>query len=309
MSKKEFVPENILWCMDIDQTLAGGVVRAHLLFYNDELNLGMSPEEIDEAGKIYPHTFKVPQIKKYKEENKTEFQAARNKILVSETVNKEFALIAGADSALFFLLATYSKLLTYYTVRPSEIKDLTIEWLDEKHLPHPENVVMCLDPKDKIKKILIDAKYTNTKPILFDDGLEKLVVACEQLASDFELMEKQGQVIRDLVANKVLINDADFMKQQTEILARFYDIEPDKNITTYEQLIHDIEPEKIIMTCEQLIGDFEFMAEYKEIIQHLVIVGYGFNNVNEFIERGDKIGISIMHVENWEVLSYLWQEK
>lgn len=240
MSKKEFEPDSFGLYMDVDDTSAQDIVARHMEIYNEELALGMSQEDITTANQQHKKTFDVPQIIEFRKrspEAETEFQRVRASIRISVPVHAGFTMVPFADQAMHYLAQEYDQGLAHYTVRKEEVEKTTKEWLKKNNLPNSESVVICENPKDKIIKIIVDAKSKNKKPILFDDSISDLVKACEELANDAK-----------------------------------------------------------------------FMNEFGEVFEHLVIVGFGFDNVDQFIKRGDEIGVSIMHLQSWQVLSFLWKK-
>lgn len=174
---------------DVDQTLAGGIVRTHLTFYNERLNLGMSAQEIAAADGLYPSTLVVPQILNFiaqGESAKTLFESVRREIRTSREVHLGFIPIQDSQNGVKQLLHN-GEMGGYYTVRPFEIEGTTKEWLKKERFPKPGKVIICSDPKTKLQLIvqqLIVPGRPDKQVVLIDDGLDKLVTAAQELAAN-----------------------------------------------------------------------------------------------------------------------------
>lgn len=163
-----------LIALDIDQTLAGGVVQAHLRSYNRMLGLGMSEREIMQANELYRKTFDVPQIIEYRERHEDRFQAARKDILQSQQVNAELLPIDGSAEAINLLLSTYAH-LGYYTVRPPQMLGVTKSWLANHRFPNAEETFITKDHADKIRTVNSAGKALESDPVLIDDSFKDLL--------------------------------------------------------------------------------------------------------------------------------------
>jgi len=162
-----------LAALDIDQTLAGGIVVAHMRFYNTQLGLGMSESQILSCGKKYRKTFDVPQIIQYRAVHEDAFQQVRSQIRASEQVNSDFELIPGVLPAMGMLVQACMR-LEYFTVRPMETKPVTMSWLRKMGLPNSQTVHISRDHRNKLQQIH-DATSINESAILIDDSIEPLV--------------------------------------------------------------------------------------------------------------------------------------
>lgn len=206
-----------LLALDVDQTLAGGLVVAHLRFYNKELNLGMTESEIQEAGKLYRKTFDVPQIIAYRAQDEAGFQQARDRVRSSDQVNLDLELIPGTREAVNFMLSTFLQ-VGYFTVRPPETLSATQLWLSQKDMPHPEQVIICDDHEDKIIKVLAALKSANNTAILVDDSLAELLQAVRMLVEKGEYTREQmGRITFVGFGISDLQKQAQFSQQGAEL--------------------------------------------------------------------------------------------
>lgn len=163
-----------LIALDIDQTLAGGVVQAHLRSYNRLLGLGMSEREIMQANSTFRKTFDVPQIIDFRARHEDRFQAARKDILKSKQVNAELLPIDGSAEAVTLLLSTYAH-LGYYTVRPPEMLEVTKSWLANHRFPNVEETFITQDHADKIRTVNSAGEALESDPVLIDDSFKDLL--------------------------------------------------------------------------------------------------------------------------------------
>lgn len=193
------MPKNVVAC-DIDQTLAGGVVKAHLLTYNSELYLAMDIDQIEEADKRYAKTFDVPQIQEYRARGDTaekRFQEVRTFIRTSPEVHLNFSPLPSAATGVMLLIDDKNtKFKGYYTVRPKEIKNTTREWLRRNQLPYPEQTTICDSHEDKLRKVLADSLHgekqsqlTNTKIVIIDDSVKQLTEAAYNLVHTNKILQ------------------------------------------------------------------------------------------------------------------------
>lgn len=184
--------------LDIDQTLAGGVVEAHMRLYNKRLDLGLSELAI-QATKEYKKTFDVPEIMGYRnpedsslqEEREASFQAVRAEIRTSPEVHLDLQTLPGSRDGVETLIQTLAKVqdVAYYTVRPHEVAGATKEWLAKHNYPHAENVVICDSPEDKLKRIITDLVLSEPEEargsvLLVDDSLKDLLSAATVIEQD-----------------------------------------------------------------------------------------------------------------------------
>lgn len=175
-----------LAAIDIDQTIAGGIVKAHLRFYNTALDLQLSEDDLQASSQQYPKTFEVPHIIEYRaksDEHERLFQAARAQIRASEQVNLDLEPIPGSREALDLLLSTYSHALQYFTVRPPEIEQMTRVWLARHQFVESESVIICTDHLDKLQKVL-RAVSPDQKVVLIDDSAKDLLEAATLHAAE-----------------------------------------------------------------------------------------------------------------------------
>ncbi|MDP2637522.1 MAG: hypothetical protein Q8P26_00480 [Candidatus Levybacteria bacterium] len=177
--------------LDVDQTLASGVVPAHMTLYNERLDLKMTTEEIEKTHR-FPKTFDVPQIIEHRgkgKEQEDEFQRVRAEIRTSESVHLALIELPGSVGGVLNLLNNDSQIIFggYYSVRPTEVESATRQWLKMKNFPNPENVIICEDPKGKLTRIInnhlgINANGSNV--ILIDDSLKELTEAAKTMVSE-----------------------------------------------------------------------------------------------------------------------------
>lgn len=185
---------------DIDHTLAEGVVQAHMTIYNELLELGMTAEEIAEAGGRYGKTFDVPQIIKARSEDEPRFQEARAEVRNSPEMHLALTELPFSSDQVRALLDNRECIQGgYYTVRPTEVEEATKQWLKNKDFPDSERVLICKDPKDKLEKILVDHVPDGdgeASVILIDDSLPDLEVAARELVAERpELRGKFAQLV------------------------------------------------------------------------------------------------------------------
>ena len=181
--------KNVLLALDIDQTLAGGVVQAHLRTYNRELGLGMSEQEIMQANVQYRKTFDVPQIIEYRIKNEDRFQSVRKELLTSKQVNMDLLPIDGSVEAIQLLLSTYAH-VGYYTVRPSNMLDVTKTWLANHRFPNAQATHITRDHADKIQTVNVDGTSKDVQPVLIDDSFKDLleVALFQNILNDLKLV-------------------------------------------------------------------------------------------------------------------------
>ena len=201
---------NNILLLDIDQTLAGGIIAAHLKSYNQKLNLGMTVKQINEADKKYKKTFDVPQIIRYRQQNpqaEQNFQAVRNKIRTSKQVHLDFSPLPQAIDGINSLLKYGFKFGGYYSVRPPTVFSTTKRWLKQHNFPNPNNVTICQDPQDKLSKILSDWQLFNGKIVLIDDGAAEL----------FSLINTQPK-FKQLKKSLILVNFGSKQKINSQVI-------------------------------------------------------------------------------------------
>lgn len=171
---------------DIDQTLTGGLVSAHIRKYNRELDLGMTTEEEKESEK-YPKTFDVPAIHAWRKNGQyaeARFQEVRSIIRTSPEVHRNLVLLPGLPEGVMTVVNDSLMHGGYYTVRPQEVKEATHEWLSSNQLPNSQKVILCDSHEDKVRRILIDfivGKKSISDVVLIDDSAEQLVSAVDSL--------------------------------------------------------------------------------------------------------------------------------
>lgn len=189
---------------DVDQTLAGGVVAAHLRVYNQALDLGMTPDDILAADRTFLKTFDVPQIAGFRTsgtDSERRFQEVRATIRTSNQVHMDLTTLPGAQEGVVQLLQDQSIIFGgYYTVRPREIEGTTKKWLVEHGFPLPNSVTICENHLDKLTRILNDHilnRSQNTgKVVLIDDSEKGLIEAAQQLVnSDQNMVDPMRQLV------------------------------------------------------------------------------------------------------------------
>lgn len=190
--------------LDVDQTLAGGVVAAHLRVYNQALDLGMTPVDILTADRTYPKTFDVRQIddfRKYATDGERRFQEVRQTIRTSDEVHMDLTPLPGSKEGANRLLAGNNIVFGgYYTVRPPEIEGTTKKWLGKHGFPSPNRVITCENHLDKLTRILNDhvlnRSQNTSKVVLIDDSEKGLIDAAEQLVhSDQTMVEPMRHLV------------------------------------------------------------------------------------------------------------------
>jgi hypothetical protein len=166
---------NNLFRFDIDQTLNDpkDLVRVHMLFYNEALDLRMTQHEIVNAARAYRKTFDVPQIIEYRAKNEDGFQEARDNVRKSLKSNMEFAVNPGAVEGVQRLASVSPKKIGYATVRPyvSGMERVTKQWLRESGFPEYESVEICENPTDKLVKVITAAGHARLPVVLVDDNM------------------------------------------------------------------------------------------------------------------------------------------
>lgn len=174
---------NVHIALDIDQTLAGGVVSAHMRHYNERLGLGIAAETIEVLDSQYAKTFDVPEIADYRKKDEDGFQKVRAEIRTSEQVHLDFKTLPGSIDGALALLEHAS--LSYYSVRPAEVEGATREWLRKHGFPNPEDVVICDSHEDKLRRIAVDHLADNPEKtiVLIDDSHKQLAEAAEAIVA------------------------------------------------------------------------------------------------------------------------------
>lgn len=179
---------------DIDQTLAGGIVKAHLMYYDPALGLNLTQQEIDKADINYLKTFDHPAIKGYRltDGGEPKFQAERHKIRTSPEVHLNLTPIPGSIDGILDMMAHGIMHGGYYTVRPLEVEPATRRWLENHGYPNHTEVVMCETPQDKLEKIIgnvvLDASGNVLQGVsrvfLVDDSVPDLTKAALKIAEE-----------------------------------------------------------------------------------------------------------------------------
>lgn len=195
---RSFYPKKVY--MDVDQTLAGGVVVAHMRLYNERLGLGMTADRIL-ACESYGKTFDVEEIKAFRKIGEDDFQRVREEIRTSHEVHMNLTAIPWSVEGVRRLrVAQGAEFVGYRSVRPSELEKsrTTQQWLDLNGYPDPENTVICDTPKHKLDLILDEQKKNVGEAVLFDDSIKDLVPGL------IELVEEQP-MRRNLAERLVLV--------------------------------------------------------------------------------------------------------
>lgn len=213
--------ERAVFAFDIDQTLAGGVVSAHMRHYNQRFSLDMTEEQI-EAADGYAKTFDHPLIQSFREQNRhllgewptvpatigtysreqaeQLFQRARAEIRTSALVHMALKTLPGSIDAVQRIVDStrlngMNRFGGYYSVRPDTLTDTTIHWLTENKALSPEKVVICEDPRDKIEKLFEDWSTPDEDGdlpaiVVIDDSHKNLAEASEKIVSEDPDMKK-----------------------------------------------------------------------------------------------------------------------
>lgn len=168
----------MLFVIDIDGTIAG----ASSIFgeyFNQELGLGLSPEEVQKI-RWYNSLRKHPAIIAYRKQNNERFLEAwvEYREYVPAMLARE--VIAGAVEGVRFLAKKGE--IQYITIRISQdqevnaqIQDATRQWLDKHNFPHPESVIFCSSFQEKLELI---AHQLLTPIILIDDRCSTDLLTC-----------------------------------------------------------------------------------------------------------------------------------
>lgn len=221
--------------LDIDQTLAGGVVPAHMGLYNERLGLGMRVGQIAETEK-YKKTFDVPQVIGFRgqgEKAEKRFQEVRAEIRTSHGVHLAFNelpfSVEGARRLLSDVQDPEEQRLVfggYYTVRPNELEATTQEWLAQRKFPFPEHVVICKDHADKLGRIFQDymqprtqeegkTANTPTTVVLVDDSIKELAEAAKRMVAE-------NPDMKGFMERLVLVGFGQMESQTAEVEGTFY---------------------------------------------------------------------------------------
>lgn len=168
--------ERIL-ALDVDQTLAGGVVPAHIKQYNRDLDLGLTARD-EEISEKYPKTFDVPAIQQWRSGGvwaEERFQTVRKSIRTSPEVHLNLKSIPESVDGVKYLTEQELILGGYWSIRPEGLQRTTERWLAQNGYPLPEKTVLCQNHEDKITRLLqITLKKKPTEVVLIDDNLEEL---------------------------------------------------------------------------------------------------------------------------------------
>ena len=76
----------------------------------------------------------------------------------------------------------------YYTVRPYQLLDQAVEWLQRYKFPHPRRVHICKNNRDKVDQIichqLLSAEQSHNGAVIVDDHGEALIRELERLVAE-----------------------------------------------------------------------------------------------------------------------------
>jgi len=171
--------------------------------YNRRLELGMTDTQVA-ATETYPKTFDVPQILKWRAQGETAeriFQEARAEIRTSDKVHLDFNELPGSVAGAMALAVLGD--VSYYTVRTPQVERTTKDWLNNKGFPNPEVVVICSDPKDKLRKVIADKLIPSydisgdemPTVIIVDDSFAQLVKAADEIVTEDPTMRQHVERI------------------------------------------------------------------------------------------------------------------
>lgn len=161
----------MLFAIDIDRTIAGGF-RAYVNHHNRDLALGISQQVLNGLPN-YQEFLQLPEVIAYRQHNESRFQESKASIRVSSDVILSLEALPGAGEGVALLAALGT--IRYYTIRADEVQEATVQWLDEKQFPYPQNVVFCESSIDKIVKLCQQA--TDETIVLIDDKYAVLLIA------------------------------------------------------------------------------------------------------------------------------------
>ncbi|MBI4129822.1 hypothetical protein HY468_00745 [Candidatus Roizmanbacteria bacterium] len=180
--------------IDIDNTLARATDMMPTLagIYNELLNLGMTPDEI-EAARHYQRTFEIPQIRAFiqrGEDQRTLYYDARKEISANPHIYLDLESLPLAQEGVRQFIEQFGGpvfFAGYWTVRSQANAPATGQWLNNHRYPHPERLTACESPKDKLLRLarltIHHNQYFTTPPglLLIDDSADALGEAAIQL--------------------------------------------------------------------------------------------------------------------------------
>lgn len=252
--------EHTMVFMDIDQTLANGVVKAHFEYYASKFpkyveHLAMIGKTVDDVRnsfdtESYTHIKHVPGFDAFWDKGDQEFEAARLDLRTDEELHKyNLEKISGATQAVWKLFAITGG-LEYQTVRPNKFVKLDGEqtdvmrvategWLGGEnkdgadpmvffpmHTRKPDgnaSVIMSGSPAEKLQNIL-DHQTDLKLKVLIDDSLEKLLQAAINIHQNAD-----NQTLQEL--RKTVLVGFGFDQERLESLKQKYNIPDDFPVT------------------------------------------------------------------------------
>lgn len=223
--------------LDVDQTITGGLVRAHTMLYNTALGLGMTQKELDALDPeiTFRKTFDVPQIKQFREKGEDaerRFQEVRGGIRLSKEVHSNFSALPDSQQGVKKLHEEFGSLY-YYTGRTREVINPTTSWLESQDFPRPQEVIICASARDKIFKVLRDWILTrgdsginyltdDRRVVVIDDNFSALISEAEKLWARYSVMRRamSGLVLVCFGVNeeqKAEILDENFLSEHVPV--------------------------------------------------------------------------------------------
>lgn len=170
----------MLFAIDIDGTIAG-ISTLFGVYFNQELDLGLSPEEAQRI-RWYHHLRKHPAIIEYRKAHNERFMEVWTKYREYAPAMLAREVIEGAVEGVN-QLSQWGH-VQYVTIRISQDKEIneqiqsaTRQWLREHHFPQPEQVTFCANFEEKLTHVA----HTNHDQVIFiDDRCSTDLFTCYQ---------------------------------------------------------------------------------------------------------------------------------
>ena len=165
----------------------------------------MTPDQIDclELDPAIKKTFDVPQIIQFREQGEaaeSRFQEVRAEIRTSKDVHLNFVPFPNAQEGVRRLNEEFGG-VHYYTVRPREVINPTVQWLESQGFPSPQEVVICTSARDKVFKMVrdwtlargdsgVNVMTDERRVVVVDDNFAAMIFEAEKLAARYSVMRR-----------------------------------------------------------------------------------------------------------------------
>lgn len=127
------------WVIDIDRTICGGNASvAFGAFHNRDLHLGIS-EEILASLTTYADLVRLPEVRAFWQAHPQEWNASRHWAIADPEVLRSFTPEPGAVDGVYELARRGP--LFYLSARPSQMQEVTQQWLEHCGFPASDQAV------------------------------------------------------------------------------------------------------------------------------------------------------------------------